>query len=269
MDALLGAISLVGLLVFIILAIVGMIRKNGKSKRMLLFALGCFVLFIVALSMDSGTPEKVNENKESSVSDDTDQKTTEEVEVVSKVEEPVELTPKEELLIKIMSLVEAGKAYDTGSYVKGDIPVGEYAFVSFGGSGQYYSEEDLSGNIIDNENFDSFGYVYVHGVGNITTAGALISIDAFKDLGVSSAIKIFETLNETSDYKDSGWYKVGVDIEPGTYVIESIGEAYVAVMDGPVGKSEIVDNNNFSGKYSVSVSEGQYLKVSRGSITKQ
>lgn len=268
MDALLGAISLVGLLVFIILAIVGMIRKNGKSKRMLLFALGCFVLFIVALSMDSNT-EKVNENVESSVSSDTDQKTTEEVDEESKVEEPVELTPSEELLIKIMSLVEAGKAYDTGSYVKGDIPIGEYAFVSFDGSGQYYSEEDLSGNIIDNENFDSFGYVYVHGVGNITTAGALISIDAFKDLGVTSAIEIFETLNDTSNYKDSGWYKVGVDIEPGTYVIESIGEAYVAVMDGPVGKSEIVDNNNFSGKYSVSVSEGQYLTVSRGSITKQ
>lgn len=272
MDALLGAISLVGLLVFILLAIVGVIRKNGKSKKMLLFALGCFVLFIIALSMGSGTSEKTSEqieNEESSVSDDTEQQTNKEIENDPKVEEPVEITPKDEMIVKLMSLIDTKKAYDTGSYIKGDIPAGEYVFVSLDSSKKYYSEEELSGNIIDNENFDSFGYVYVHGVGNITTAGVLIKTDAIKDLGVNSALEIYEILNETSDYKDSGWYKVGVDIEPGTYVIESIGQAYVAVMAGPVGKSDIVDNNNFSGKYSVSVSEGQYLKVSSGSITKQ
>ena len=44
------------------------------------------------------------------------------------------------------------------------------------GSRAYYSEEDSAGNIIDNENFDSFGNVKVHAAGNLTTRGVLIRI---------------------------------------------------------------------------------------------
>jgi hypothetical protein len=184
--------------------------------------------------------------------------------------EPVELTPKEQMIVKLSDLIESSKqAFDTGNYIKGDIPPGEYAFVSFDGSGQYYSEKDPSGNIIDNENFDSFGYVHVHGVGNTETQGVLISPGAFRELGVSNAKMIYEVLNETNDYKDSGWYKVGTDILAGSYVVESYGEGYVAVHTGPVGKGEIVDNENFSGKYAVSVIDGQYLQVSNGFLTKQ
>lgn len=153
-----------------------------------------------------------------------------------------------------------------GSYLKGDIPKGEYAFISFEGSGRYYSEEDSAGNIIDNENFDSFGYVYVHDVGNLQTQGVLIKVDALEKLGVKSAKEIYEKLNDTIDYKDSAMYKVGVDIEPGTYAIEAYGQGYVEVMSGPVGNSSIVDNEIFNGKYSISVSTGQYLKVSKGRL---
>ena len=137
---------------------------------------------------------------------------------------------------------------------------------TFSVSGKYYSEEDSAGNIMDNENFDSFGYVYVQGAGNIQTRGVLIKVDAFEKLGVKSAKEIYEQLNDATDYKDSAMYKVGVDIAPGTYTIESYGSAYVEVMSGPVGKSDIVDNENFNGKYSVTVSAGQYLKVSRGKL---
>lgn len=175
-------------------------------------------------------------------------------------------TAQEIMFEKVTGLIASKEAFDTGSYIKGDIPVGEYAFIPFEGSGKYYSEEDSAGNIIDNENFDSFGYVYVQGAGNIQTKGVLIKIGAFDKLGVASAKEIYEQLNNTSDCKDSAMYKVGVDIAPGAYTVESYGQAYVEVMSGPVGNSDIVDNENFSGKYTVNVSEGQYLKVSRGKI---
>jgi len=166
----------------------------------------------------------------------------------------------------IKKLMGSGQAFDTGPYIKGDIPVGEYAFMPLDSSSKYYSEEDTAGNIIDNENFDSFGYVYVHNVGNLETNGVLIKVSAFEALGVQGAKEIYEKLNNIKDYKGSAWYKVGSDIAPGQYTIESLGECYVAVMSGPVGNSDIIDNNNFKGKYSVTVSVGQYLKVSRGEI---
>ena len=160
-------------------------------------------------------------------------------------------------------------AFDTGNYIKGDIPAGEYAFVKFSGSGAYYSEEDSAGNIIDNENFDSFGYVKVHAAGNLTTRGVLISINAFEKLEVSGAKQIYEILNNQTDYHDGGYYKVGVDIPAGQYVLESYGSGYWAVMTGPVGSSDIVDNDNFNGRASVNVRDGQYLTISRSSYTKQ
>lgn len=40
-------------------------------------------------------------------------------------------------------------------------------------------------------------------------------------------------------------------------------------MTGPVGSSDIVDNDNFNGRASVNVRDGQYLTISRFSYTKQ
>ncbi|WHX98013.1 hypothetical protein [Neobacillus sp. DY30] len=177
-----------------------------------------------------------------------------------------EKTPQQKMIENITGLFALKQAFDTGSYIKGDIPAGEYAFISFSGSGKYYAEKDPAGNIIDNENFDSFGYVYVNDAGNIETQGVLINIAAFGTLGVSGAKQIYEIVNNVQDYKDSAWYKVGVDIPPGQYVIESYGQGYVAVMAGPVGKSDIVDNENFNGRYTTNVTNGQYLQISKGKI---
>lgn len=190
-----------------------------------------------------------------------------EEEAAKKAAEEAKKTPQEKMIEKVTGLMSSKQAFDAGSYIKGDIPEGEYAFISFTEDGKYYSEKDPAGNIIDNENFDSFGYVYVHDSGNLETRGVLISTSAFSTLGVSSAKEIYEILNNVQDYKDAGWYKVGVDIQPGKYVIESYGEGYVAIMGGPVGKNDIIDNEIFNGRYSVNVTNGQYLKISRGKIT--
>ena len=126
-----------------------------------------------------------------------------------------------------------------------------------------YEEELKKLSSLDYENFDSFGYVKVHAAGNLTTRGVLISINAFEKLEVSGAKQIYEILNNQTDYHD------GVDIPAGQYVLESYGSGYWAVMTGPVGSSDIVDNDNFNGRASVNVRDGQYLTISRSSYTKQ
>lgn len=100
------------------------------------------------------------------------------------------------MIEKISGLMDSKQAFDTGSYIKMDIPVDEYAFISFAGSGKYYGEKDPAGNIIDNENFDSFGYFYVHDAGNLETQGVLVSTGAFGALGVSSAKEIYEIMEQ-------------------------------------------------------------------------
>src|SRR5690349_6616762 len=50
---------------------------------------------------------------------------------VEKKETVKKETPKESFSDKLLGLISSKKAFDSGSYVKGDIPKGEYAFVSF------------------------------------------------------------------------------------------------------------------------------------------
>lgn len=226
--------------------------KGVKITAVIIVAI--IILFII-IGISSSSTQSNNEVSEST-------KTTQE----TKKEEPKAKTDKEIMTEDIAGLIDAKEAFDIGSYVKGDIPVGEYAYVPLDSNGKYYSEEDSAGNIIDNENFDSFGYVYVQGAGNLQTQGVLIKSSAFKKLGVSGAKEIYEKLNNIPDYKESAMYKVGVDVSPGTYTLKSYGEGYVEVMSGPVGNSDIVDNEIFNGKYSVTVSVGQYLKVSTAKI---
>lgn len=177
-----------------------------------------------------------------------------------------ELTEAEKMIVKVVALMDDKLAFDSGDYIKGDIPKGEYAFVRFG-DGRYYSEEDAAGNIIDNENFSSFGYVKVHELGDISNGGLLVSISAFETLGVSGAKELYEIINEQSDYNQSGMYKIGVDLPAGNYTVESIGgRGYYAVVTGPVGGNSIVKNDNFNGKKSVSVKNGQYLELSTAMI---
>ncbi|MFD2045997.1 hypothetical protein ACFSTA_12595 [Ornithinibacillus salinisoli] len=277
MSTFFGVIGLVGVIVGIVLLILGLIKK--KKYKGGLITIISIVVFIVGVAMtpteevasdteEEDTPEVVEEveDTDSEVSTEEEEEDVEEDEEEIE-EEPIELTPQQLMLQDIVSLIDSNQAFDTGSYTQGDIPKGDYAYIPFEGSGQYYAEKDLAGNIIDNENFDSFGYVSVHDVGNIETQGVLISAEAFETLNVSSAKEIYEVLNDLEDYKDSGWYKVGVDIPAGQYVIESFGEGYVAIMSGPVGNSEIVDNEIFNGRYTVNVTDGQFLKISSATIT--
>lgn len=177
-----------------------------------------------------------------------------------------ELTEREKMISKVSELMKEDLAFDVGSYIMGDIPKGEYAFIGINSS-KYYCEEDVAGNIIDNENFQSFGYVYVHGLGNVETRGVLVSINAFAELGVTGAKQLYEIINEQPNYTQSGMYKIGVDIPAGVYTVESIGKGYFALLTGPVGNNDIIDNDNFTGRKQVSTRNGQYLQLNRVMIS--
>lgn len=187
----------------------------------------------------------------------------------AEVEEKVEDTERTKMMDSLVSKLETDQVFDVGSYIKGDIPEGVYAFISLDPEGAYYSEEDESGEIIENENFKTFGYVEVHNRGNLTTKGILVNKDVFGELGITGAKDLYEILNELDNHNGEGHYLIGTDIEPGEYIFESNdpdSSAYVSLTEGAVGSSEIIKNNNFDGRYSLIGSEGQYLTVSRSTF---
>src|SRR5690606_8411951 len=115
--------------------------KWSKGVKVALTATVAIIMMPILISMarTDTTPQQ-----NASTSDGQHQDKSE-----PKKEEPTPKTTQEIMLEKISGLIASKEAFDTGSYVKGDIPVGDYAFISFEGSGKYYSEEDSAGNIID------------------------------------------------------------------------------------------------------------------------
>ena len=218
---------------------------------------------------DEDVVESKKEKKKNKEEDDEEgeEKSTKSKQQKKEVKKEKELSDSEKMIVLLSELLDEGLVYDSGNYVKGDITPGEYAFIKIGDSGSYYSEKDASGTIVDNENFDSFGYVKVHGVGNLETRGILVNVTAFERLGVSGAKQLYEIVNNQTNYNQSGFYKVGYDIAPGTYVVESIGSGYYAILTGPVSNNEIVDNDNFNGRAQITLRDGQYLELSRAQIT--
>ena len=179
-----------------------------------------------------------------------------------------EPTGSAKIVKDIVALEKESLAFDAGTYAQGKIPPGEYAFLSLGDTGHYYSEEDLSGAIIDNQNFTSFGYVTVQGVGNVTTRGCLVAVNALDRLGVTGAKDLYEKFNDMpGGYNQSGFYKIGVDIPEGTHTVTSMGQrGYYAVLSGPVGNRQIIQNDNFDGSAAVEMTAGQYLELNRATV---
>lgn len=180
---------------------------------------------------------------------------------------PTAVTESAKMIDAIVSLQDEGLSFDSGNYSKGQIPPGEYIFISLGESGRYYSEQDMSGSIIDNQNFASFGYVTVQGVGNVMSTGCLVSVNALGKLGASGAKDIYEKMYGMKNYNQSGYYKVGVDIPEGVHTLNSLGgKGYYALLSGPVGNKEIISNENFNGAIDVEMTAGQYLELNRASF---
>lgn len=78
-----------------------------------------------------------------------------------------------------------------------------------------------------------------------------------------------ETQNTTTTYK-SGTYKVGSDMPAGEYKLtatSNTGKGYWCVRDSSASDSNIIRNENFENSTYVTVSEGEYIELSRCTAT--
>ena len=153
------------------------------------------------------------------------------------------------------------KKYAEGMYRVGtDIPAGEYIVMSDGGFGAYYEVTNTASGGIDN----------IIANGN-TTYNVYITVSAGQYIKVNRGV--LYPVNNAPDIKTdgAGMFKVGKDIQAGTYNIISTSDtsAYYAITNSSSGKVDsIVDNGNFNGNRIVTVTNGQYLEVRRGKIVK-
>jgi len=160
---------------------------------------------------------------------------------------PVATTPAEP---------EPENAIKSGMYKVGsDIPAGEYVLIA--NRGAYFAiTSDSSGSfesILANDNFDSRSIVSVND-------GEYLELKGCKAYPFTEA----PAVDKSSGILESGMYKVGVDIPAGEYKVESINTmGYIEVSsDSSHSFNAIVTNDNFEGSKYISVSDGQYLKLS-------
>lgn len=144
--------------------------------------------------------------------------------------------------------------YSAGVYKVGvDIPAGEYVVFASGGMGYFCVSSDSNQNdILFNDNFDY---------------NSIISINdgEYLDLSRAYAISIEESPDVEIDA--TGMFKVGTHIPAGEYKLESTdGLGYYCIYPDS-RQDDIIANDNFEGQNYVTVSDGQYLVLSRCKFT--
>lgn len=143
------------------------------------------------------------------------------------------------------------QTWDAGMHKVGtDIPVGEYVLKA-NGYGYFQISSDSSGeldSIVANDNFTTNSIVTVQDGQYLT-------------LNDCTAYKMGE--EPTLDTTKEGMFKVGVHLPAGEYKVHSDGRGYVEVSSSSSHLLDnIVTNDNIEGDSYITVSDGQYLKLS-------
>ena len=151
--------------------------------------------------------------------------------------------------------------YDAGMYKVGtDIPAGEY-ILEPSAMAYYQVTTDSTGaleSIVSNDNFSGTRYITVSDGQYLTLTGCTAYPASYVSDGT---IK--------NDNLSGGMYKVGVDIDAGEYKVTPDGNGYYEVDSSSAGTLDaIVANENFSSDVYVTVSDGQYLKLSGATLVK-
>jgi len=154
-------------------------------------------------------------------------------------------------------------SYKEGTYKVGtDIPSGEYCIYSTSNISGYYSvNADSKGDsIIGNDNF-------------VYNAFVTVSDGQYLELSRAIAVPVSEIDGVTYkiDTSGSGTFRVGIDIPAGEYKLINEGEdysGYYCVYNDSEPDTRIVSNDNFEGQTYITVSDGQYLLLSRCKIVK-
>ena len=160
------------------------------------------------------------------------------------------------------------KGFQAGMYKVGaDMPAGEYKLFctdTFLGLAYFEIAKDSAGtldSIVANDNFGGFTYVTV-------SSGQYLTLERCYALPVAEA----SPYSSTGGKYGEGMYKVGYDIPAGEYRVQpdgdsSLGFGYLEVCTDSRHKLDsIVSNDNFEDPRYVTVSRGQYLKLSSAFI---
>ena len=150
-----------------------------------------------------------------------------------------------------------------GMYKVGtDIPAGEYVVQNTSDLSCYIEvSSDSSGefdSIITNDNLDTFGYITLQDGQYFTVNRGRFAAEA--EVQITSKNGVYS----------EGMYKVGKDLPAGEYKVTCNSEysCYIEVSSDSTGNFDsIITNDNFDGEKYVTVSEGQYLTVTRGTFT--
>lgn len=140
--------------------------------------------------------------------------------------------------------------YTSGVYKVGtDIPAGEYILFNDGFSGYFcVSSDSNQDDIIFNDNFNY---------------NSIITINDGEYLDLTRCYAIPFSEDPDVDLDDAGMFKVGTHIPAGEYKIESTdGTGYYCIYTNS-RQEDIVSNDNFDGQNYVTVTDGQYLELSR------
>jgi len=142
---------------------------------------------------------------------------------------------------------------DAGTYEVGkDIDAGEYILFATSSSGYFSVCADSNGaDIIFNDNFDYNSIITVYG-------------GDFLKMNDCWAFPIEKNIREVNT-SEHGMFKVGVHIPPGTYnlvVDNGSDEGYYCIYSSS-RQDNIVSNEIFENNSIVTVSDGQYLKLSQ------
>lgn len=148
----------------------------------------------------------------------------------------------------------SSSSYGAGSYRVGkDLPAGEYKLFCSGSHGYFCVYPDTTkADILSNANFTTCTYISV-------SDGQLLEVSGATFVPSSEA-------TPTSTATGDGTYKVGFDIPAGEYEVVQNGGSmgYYSILDScDAVNSNIINNDNFEGNSFISVSDGQFLELSR------
>ncbi|MDO5345290.1 MAG: peptidoglycan-binding domain-containing protein [Lachnospiraceae bacterium] len=144
--------------------------------------------------------------------------------------------------------------YSANFYKVGtDIPAGEYVVFAESGHGYFcVSSDSNQDNIIFNDNFDY---------------NSIITVKDGEYLELSRCYAVPFEEGPEIDLSGTGMFKVGTHISAGEYKIESTdGMGYYCIYPDS-RQDDIVSNDNFEGQNYITVTDGQYLVLSRCKFT--
>lgn len=217
------------------------------KKRMLAAVFAAFI----ALSMTACSDSSAADTAQTAAQ--TEQTETTDAGSAAETEEAAEEPQEEEL-----------ESYGPGMYKVGtDMKAREYILIP-SGYGYYEVDKDSTGDlesILSNDNFEGSRYIKVEDGQYVT----------LQDCTAYPAKYVKKGKVDNSD-PVNGMYKVGVDIDAGEYKVEPLSDfGYYEVnntSDCTASLDAIVTNDNIESPAYITVSEGQYLKLSDCQLVK-